>query len=517
MKTTRWLSSLCVLGAVMLGVRDSRAQSWPFGGLPEPLIVPVAGVVIPYSPDAIWRAIASGDTLPLRDRWRFNGGACVNEPFFLSRELNPHLACFPAHLTPWLQVEPSVFRDSVALLRAVIHHIPDRYPLRGFADNAGVVHAILVASPLLRGRQRIIRFDTLLVTRGDTVRLQSLVLIPLPSDSSRLSERLLIDALPQVFGQPGALLARDPSGAPRIRTDAIVRMGLLKRQRLIRDTVLQLDAMVRACGDMDCIALNPAFAWRAAGDPGNVLWFLRVFPDTGLIVESLDTTANRTSGWMSGFHTRRVLRPDQPARVGTMLNVSWDDGVATVRLRHVAGALSGLWMACAALPAVGQSTGLDLAGRWELEFVADTGRATGRLLRAEMVLMPTSLDQRTGRSVVTGQQVIDSGYLFWGTLSSDLRRLGAIPSGDLKSKEPILPGVRVYAHRERPGARPFLDLSVQLRAPPPHDHWEVVLDGVSNGLNVLAMDRKTMTGTWESSGGEMAVSARGRFCGRRVR
>ena len=44
-----------------------------------------------------------------------------------------------------------------------------------------------------------------------------------------------------------------------------------------------------------------------------------------------------------------------------------------------------------------------------------------------------------------------------------------------------------------------------------------ILDGVSNGLSVLAMDRKTMAGTWESSGGEMAVSARGRFCGRRVR
>jgi len=515
MKPTRSLGWLGALGAVLLGVRDGQAQGWPYGYLPEPLIVPVAGVVVPYSPDAIWRAISAGNTVPLRDRWRFNGGACVNERFFLARELNSYLVCFPARLTPWLQVEPSIFRDSVALLGAVIGHSLDRYPLRAFADTAHVIHAILVASPLLRGRQRTIRFDTLLVTGADTVRLRSLVLIPLSSDSSRLSERPLIDALPQVFGLPGELLARDPSGAPHIRTDAMARLGLIRRQRLVRDTVLQLDAVVRECGHLACIALNPAFAWQAAGDPGKVLWFLRVIPDTGLIVEALDTTANLAPSWMSGFRTRRILRLDQPDRVGRMLDVSWRDGVATVRLRRVAAPPSGLWETCAALPALGPGTGQNLGGKWQLEFVADTSRAMGKSMKAEMVLIPTTLAQRTG-SGLTGQPVIDSAYAFWGTLSTDLRRLGAIPAGNLKSKEPMLPGVRVYARRERPGAPPILDLSIRLRSPPPHDRWETVLDGVWNGLTVLAMDQEAMAGTWESSSGEMAAAARGRFCGRRV-
>lgn len=515
MKPTRSLGWLCALGAVMLGVRDGQAQGWPYGYLPEPLIVPVAGVITPYSPDAIWRAIAAGNTVPLSDRWRFSGGACVNEGFFLSRELKPHLSCFPARLTPWLQIEPSVFRDSVALLRAVMGHSLNRYPLRAFADTGRVLHAILVASPLLRGRQRTIRFDTLLVAGADTIRLRSLVLIPLPADSSRLSERLLINALPQVLGLPGELLARDPSGDPHIRTDAIVRLGLLRRQRLLRDTILQLDAMVRECGHLACIALNPAFAWQAAGDPGNVVWFLRVFPNTGLIVEALDTTANLAPGWMSGFRTRRVLPLGQPARIGTMLDVSWNSGVATVRLRRIAAPPTGLWMACGSLPVLGPGAGEYLGGKWQLEFVADTGRATGKSLKAELILMPTTLDQRIGRGL-TGQPVIDSTYAFWGTLSTDLRRLGGIPAGNLKSREPMLPGVRVYARRERPGAPTFLDLSILLRPPPPHDRWETALDGVWNGLNVLAMDPETMAGTWESSGGEIAVAARGRFCGRRV-
>jgi hypothetical protein len=275
--------------------------------------------------------------------------------------------------------------------------------------------------------------------------------------------------------------------------------------------------MVRTCGHLDCIPLNPAFAWRATGSPGSVLWFLRVVPDTGLILESIDTVANKDPGWMTDFRSRRVLRLHQPTRIGKMLDLSWDDGVATVQLRDLAGHPSPLWKSCASLPAVGPGTTIDLAGRWRLELVADTGRATGRSLSADLVLRPTTPAQRAGKSVITGKPVIDDGYAFWGTLSTDLRRLGALPSGHLTSNDPAVPGVRVYVRRERPGTEPFLDLSIQLRAQPPYDHWETVLDGDFNGFQVQAMDRDMMAGTWESSGGEMAVSARGRFCGRRVR
>ena len=36
MTPTGWLGSLCALGVVMLSVRDSQAQGWPHGYLPEP-------------------------------------------------------------------------------------------------------------------------------------------------------------------------------------------------------------------------------------------------------------------------------------------------------------------------------------------------------------------------------------------------------------------------------------------------------------------------------------------------
>jgi hypothetical protein len=178
---------------------------------------------------------------------------------------------------------------------------------------------------------------------------------------------------------------------------------------------------------------------------------------------------------------------------------------------------SAQWSLCDSLPLIDPSATLDLAGKWHLDFRADTGRAAGRTLHAELFLTPTTELQRTGKSVFDGSPVIHTSYVYWGALSTDLRRLGALRSGNVRSMDPMVPGVRVHARRERLGTTPFLDLNIELRAEPPNDHWEVVLDGAYTVLNVSALNGESMAGIWESGGGEMAIAARGRFCGGRRR
>jgi len=337
----RWL--LFVVTTTVLSPVVTQAQVWHGNDPPQPLLVPVTTSTPPYSPDAIWRAIAAGDTTSLAFRWKYNGGSCVNQDFFLSREIHEYVTCSPALLTPWLQVGSAVLQDPRELLRAVIQHSLAHYSLLAFADTDRVIHALLVATPNMHGRPRTIPLDTLLVLGPDTVRLRSLVLIPLPRDSLRLSESLLIDALPEVFGLAGELLAHDRMGVLHIRTDALLRLGKLRRVRLDRDTTLVLDAAVRLCGDLNCIALNPALEWRILGDPPGVLWFLRVAPDEGLVVESLDTTRRPSRNVPPTFRTRQLLRINESAQQSVLaaamggttvpvLRVTWNDGVATVRL-----------------------------------------------------------------------------------------------------------------------------------------------------------------------------------------
>jgi hypothetical protein len=171
--------------------------------------------------------------------------------------------------------------------------------------------------------------------------------------------------------------------------------------------------------------------------------------------------------------------------------------------------------ACDSIPVVSPGIPLELAGGWTFEFIADTGRRTGRKMRADMRLITTTDRQRSGTDIL-GRPFIDSAYVFWGTLSSDLRRVGALQAGDVRSRDSLVPGVRVYARRERPGTPPFLDLTIDLRPPPPHDHWQTVLDGAYTTLFVTRAGRDGLAGRWESGGGEMAIAARGRFCGRRL-
>lgn len=67
MKPTRWLGSLCALGAVMLGVRDSQAQGWTYGYFPEPLIVAMDRNTIAGT----WES--SGGEMAVSARGRFCG------------------------------------------------------------------------------------------------------------------------------------------------------------------------------------------------------------------------------------------------------------------------------------------------------------------------------------------------------------------------------------------------------------------------------------------------------------
>ncbi len=89
-------------------------------------------------------------------------------------------------------------------------------------------------------------------------------------------------------------------------------------------------------------------------------------------------------------------------------------------------------VSCDSVPLLLPTTPLELSGRWRIEFVAETGSRVGRHLRADLTLRPTTATQRAGRNVITGSPTADSSYSFSGTISTDLRRLGALPSGDVQ-------------------------------------------------------------------------------------
>jgi hypothetical protein len=152
----------------------------------------------------------------------------------------------------------------------------------------------------------------------------------------------------------------------------------------------------------------------------------------------------------------------------------------------------------------------ELSGQWVVSFSADSGPARGRVLNATLHLKPTTPAQQSGTSRIDGRPTVDSAYVYYGSLSRDLRPVGALRAGAVNSNDPGAPGVQVHFRRGTTEGR--VEAEVRLRPAPPHDSWEAVLDGDYTTLSILRYESSKWTGTWESGGGENAVRARGRFC-----
>ena len=152
----------------------------------------------------------------------------------------------------------------------------------------------------------------------------------------------------------------------------------------------------------------------------------------------------------------------------------------------------------------------ELKGQWLVLFTADSGPARGRVLNAILHLKPTTLAQQSGTSRIDGRPTVDSAYVYYGSLSRDLRPVGALRAGAVNSNDPTAPGVQVHFRPRTTEGR--VEAEVRLRPAPPHDSWDAVLDGDYTTLSILRYESGRWTGTWESGGGENAVRAKSKFC-----
>ncbi len=153
------------------------------------------------------------------------------------------------------------------------------------------------------------------------------------------------------------------------------------------------------------------------------------------------------------------------------------------------------------------ATAVGLDGRYRLTVVATSGRSSGRRAVGRLWLRPHApeLQYVVGAD---GEPVPGVRFPVFGWTDVDLAPLGAVPTGDLLSEDPLRPGVIVS---ERQAAGPGEGPSIVARLGDLANQRDVVrFDGAYTALYVRAIDERSFAGGWAS--GVTGREASGYFC-----
>ena len=325
--------AFAVVGALAIATVPTASQD---AELRNPIVVPVTTQAPPYSTQAIWFAFSAGDTVSEEYRLRYAGRACEVTESFLRRERLD--ICRALGLTPWLRV-PSGTSDSSIAVRAA-----------EFADSLSEhvwgEHRVLVVAVV--GAASTARYVPIPASRTPTrSETKGVVLIGLPSDSTALSELLLIPAIPYVIGVPVSSLVTDTAGVPHLDPRERHRLRKDSLAVLPRPAKLEFDTQMHGCGSMNCYVAYPVYTAIVEDGSRKVRVYVESIPGEGVLVEQLAEGDSSHAGTEAQRRfIRRLFRPDAhrqsmpflgagERRVSSWIRVEWKGQVATVTVPTV--------------------------------------------------------------------------------------------------------------------------------------------------------------------------------------
>jgi hypothetical protein len=157
------------------------------------------------------------------------------------------------------------------------------------------------------------------------------------------------------------------------------------------------------------------------------------------------------------------------------------------------------------------ATADSLAGEYRVRVVATAGPKKGVAENARLVLRPVEESLRRP-AAVAGLSDSTTRLPLSGSIELDPSAVGATRTGDLRSLDPLAPGVLVLEHRP---AHPDAPAGITLRLGSDANRRGVTrFDGGYFALSVRRIDATGFAGTWVS--GVTNQSAEGYFCAERA-
>lgn len=152
----------------------------------------------------------------------------------------------------------------------------------------------------------------------------------------------------------------------------------------------------------------------------------------------------------------------------------------------------------------------NLAGMYEIEFIAIDGEHRGKRVRGKLELwardsvesIPFRLDGRSNPKIREP---------YFGYMTADLASLGGFTEGSVTSRDVHAPGVTVWSWTDTAGGE------IELRFGSDRNRRDrFILDGADVGTELLDATAVRFAGRWKATVGHSVEHASGYFCAHRI-